>query len=189
MKASEKKYWAHLATLRLSEGTNCFAVSMYDLCASPLFRTSFFIAGALGSRANEFAESLTLPSRKLTPCNRFHVLSVRGTRESPTLARCILFSLRVVALWAVARACLLGKHWNGACCSDNSARHICIETLQSKVPLRKPTLSGSASSLSYSDAMQISQQKTSFILLDWSAKIKDSLDNKILSVFHIGCES
>ena len=160
MKASEKKGWAHLATLRLSEGTNCFGVSMCDLCASPITHTMQPLSCA------------------------FH----RGTRESPTLARRILARLCVVALWAVARACLLEKHWNDACCSDNSARHICIESLQSKVPLRKPTLSGSASSLSYSDAMQISQQKTSYILLDWSAKIKDSLDNKIISVFHIDRE-
>ena len=121
MKASEKKGWAHLATLRLSEGTNCFGVSMCDLCASPITHTM---------------QPLSCAFR-------------RGTRESPTLARRILARLCVVALWAVARACLLEKHWNGACCSDNAARHIFIETLQSKVLLRKPTLSGGVTNFSF----------------------------------------
>ena len=45
--------------------------------------------------------------------------------------------LVAVALWAVARACLTGKHWIGACCLNGSARRIFIETMQSKVPTGK----------------------------------------------------
>ena len=61
-KHPKKKNRSRLATCRLSEGTNCFAVSMFDLCAST--KTHTMQPNSCAFRG--------------------------GTRESPPLSRCFL---------------------------------------------------------------------------------------------------
>ena len=91
-----------------------------------------------------------------------------------------------VPLRKALKRCMLFRQFCEAHMHRNPAKQSSLAKAAS-ISVAYTLLSGGASSLSYSNAMQISQQKTSFILFDWSAKIKDSLDNKILS-FHIDRE-
>ena len=85
-----KKAWARLATLRISEGLIALSLG-FLICV--LFRKTHTM------------QQFSCAFRQ------------RHSRIADTCEVCFT-SLCIVALWAVAKACLLGKHWNCACYSD-----------------------------------------------------------------------
>ena len=153
MIASEKKAWARLATLRISEGLIALSLG-FLICV--LFRKTHTMqqfSCAFWQRHSRIADT----------CEVYFT------------------SLGIVALWAVAKACLLGKHWNCACYSDIAQSTHWSERYKAKSLSKSYVVWRRAQSFLFRMQIKVSEQKTSISLITQSAKFHNSADNKKLS--------